>query len=331
MRFPLSLTLSLGSYIGKNKMSGNKRFPLVMMLEPLHTCNLRCSGCGRIREYSETLSKMMTVDECLRASDECGAPIVSICGGEPLIYPEIGELVKSLIAKGRHIYLCTNALKLKDSLHLFEPSDHLIFNVHLDGQEATHDAIVCRPGTFKNALEGIAAAKEKGFLVSTNSTIYSETEMSDIEGLLTTLAAFKVDCHMIAPGYDYEAVQNGEFFLKRKDIAEKFKKIDKLAEQFPLSDTPIYIDFLKGLRDMPCAPWGSPTCNPVGWRSPCYMLADTHYDTFKELMEKTDWDAYGPGNDPRCEDCMVHCGFETSIAITSGLKDMMRMAAWQLK
>lgn len=332
MRFPLSLSTSLGAYIAKNKLAGRAKFPLVLMLEPLHACNLSCAGCGRIREYSDTLDKTMTVEECIESVRESGAPVVSICGGEPLIYPQIGELVERLIDIGRHIYLCTNGLLLQRRLTEFKPSGRLIFNIHLDGLKETHDAIVGRPGAFETVLDGIFVAKEAGFIVSTNTTVYRETDMSDIETLFGKLSRLGVDTHMISPGYDYEAVRNGELFLNRRDVAEKFRDIDRLAERYTLSDTPIYLEFLKGERDLPCTAWGNPTRNPVGWRSPCYMLADRHYRTFEELMEETDWDAYGPGRDERCADCMVHCGFEPSAVLSPGrgIRDILRLAVWQM-
>jgi hopanoid biosynthesis associated radical SAM protein HpnH len=332
VRFPIGLSLSLGSYILRNRLSGNAKFPLVLMLEPLHACNLTCAGCGRIREYSRSMEATMSVQECLDSAAECGAPVVSVCGGEPLVYPAIGELIRKLIGMKRHVYLCTNGLLLKSKLDEFTPSGSLIFNVHLDGQEETHDAITGRKGTFAAAMEGIKEAKKRGFLVSTNTTVYRETDMADVEGLLTRLSEVGVDTHMISPGYDYEAVKNGELFLRREDVVEKFSEIDRLAKRFPLSDTPLYLGFLKGERDMPCTAWGNPTRNPAGWRSPCYMLADTHYPTYRELMENTDWDAFGPGKDERCHDCMVHCGFEPSVVLAprKGLRDMIRLALWQM-
>lgn len=322
----------MGAYIARNKIAGRKRFPLVLMLEPLHACNLACSGCGRIREYSSTLSSTMTVDECLESARESGAPVVSICGGEPLIYARIGELVDRLVHMGRQVYLCTNGLMLRQKLAEFYPTPHLIFNIHLDGQSDVHDAIVCRKGAFDAAVEGIIAAKDRGFLVSTNTTVYAETDMADVEGLLERMSKLRVDTHMISPAYDYEAVKNDGLFLTRRDTIVKFQGMDRIARRFSLSDTPIYIDFLTGKREMPCAAWGSPTRNPVGWRSPCYMLADKHYPTFRELMAETDWDAYGPGRDERCRDCMTHCGFEPSAVLLPGrgIRDLLRLAAWQM-
>lgn len=331
MRFPPSLSLSLGSYIFRKRLAGQSKFPLVLMLEPLHTCNLSCAGCGRIREYADSLDKSMSLAECLDAADECGAPLVSICGGEPLIYPHIGELVSGLIGQGRHVYLCTNGLALRHQLKLFTPSSRLMFNVHLDGQEATHDAIVGLKGAFASALEGIAEAKTEGFLVSTNTTIYKQTDLNDVEGLLAKLSKLHVDSHMISPGYDYESVGNEEFFLTREDIKRKFSDIDRISKRFPLSTTPIYLEFLKGQREISCSAWGNPTRNPMGWRSPCYMLADIHYPTFNQLMDETDWEGYGPGKDERCKDCMVHCGFEPTAVLgpNKSLKDLLRLAIWQ--
>lgn len=332
MRFPISMTVSLSKYIARNRLAGKRRFPLVLMLEPLHACNLSCTGCGRIREYSRSTEQMMSLDDCFDAVRQSGAPIVTVCGGEPLIYPHIGDLVNRLIEMGRHVYLCTNGVKLIERMDEFTPSSRLIFNIHLDGQEKSHDSIVNCPGVFKAAFEGIVAAKSRGFLVSTNTTVYRETDMSDIEALFGRLANIGVDSHMISPAYDYEAVRNGELFLKREDVRKKFEIIDRLAK-FPLSNTPVYLDFLLGKRDLPCAAWGNPTYNVAGWRSPCYMLADKHYSTFGELMDNTDWESYGPGKDERCNDCMVHCGFEPSAVLNpgGGISDLLRLAAWQMR
>lgn len=207
-----------------------------------------------------------------------------------------------------------------------------MLNVHLDGDSATHDAIVARKGVFDAALAGIASAKAKGFFVSTNTTVYRGTEISNIEQLFETLNRLGVDTHMLSPGYDYEVAGDGGTFLTRKEIIRKFREVDRLAGRYTLSDTPVYLEFLKGERELPCAAWGNPTRNPVGWRSPCYLLADKHCGTFRELMEGTDWDAYGPGRDPRCTNCMVHCGFEPSAVITASrrFRDVLRMFAWHL-
>jgi hopanoid biosynthesis associated radical SAM protein HpnH len=370
MRFPLSMTAGIAGYIMKNKLrprpewqrdatqksdSANpfhvmhshasdghrttphpmigKRFPLVLMLEPLHTCNLTCTGCGRIREYESTITKRLSLEQCLAAVDECGAPVVSICGGEPLIYPEIGPLTTAILERGRHIYLCTNGLLVRKRLSEFHPHHRLFVNVHLDGLEKTHDLVVERPGVFREAVEAIRAAKAAGFKVCTNTTVYKETDMREIEALFEYLEPFHLDGHMLAPGYGYSAVDDREIFLTRDDVHEKFKDIDRLASRFKLNSTPVYLDFLKGSRDLPCTAWGNPTYNIMGWKGPCYLITDAHHKTFEEFMTRTPWESYGHGNDPRCEHCMMHCGYEPSAAlgINSKLGDSLKLLNWALR
>ncbi len=369
MRFPLSMTAGMAGYIARNKLRPRpewqqdlaaksdpsnpfriihhgvdgparrphpmmrKRFPLVLMLEPLHACNLTCTGCGRIREYESTMTQKLTVEECLQAVDECGAPIVSICGGEPLLYPEIGELTAKVLARDKHIYLCTNGMFIRKRLGEFRPDQRFFFNVHLDGLEETHDIAVERKGVFREAVEGIRAAKAAGFKVSTNTTVYRETDMKEIERLFEYLAPFGVDGHMLSPAYGYSAVNDREIFMTREDVHEKFKEVDRLAKRFKLNATPVYQDFLQGKRELPCTAWGNPTYNIMGWKGPCYLITDAHYRTFEELMTKTPWENYGHGNDPRCEHCMVHCGYEPSAAlgINSRPGDSLRLLSWALR
>jgi hopanoid biosynthesis associated radical SAM protein HpnH len=369
MRFPLSMTAGMAGYILKNKMrprpewqkdlapkdngsnpfrivhqrhNGNgtkrhpmieKRFPLVLMLEPLHACNLTCTGCGRIREYETSISQRLTLEQCLKAVDECGAPIVSICGGEPLLYPEIGKLVAGTLARGRHIYLCTNAMMLPKKLHEFKADPRFFINVHLDGLEETHDLCVERKGVFKLAIEAIRAAKAAGFKVCTNTTVYRETDMNEIERLFEYLEQFDLDGHMLSPGYGYSAVNDREIFLTRDDVHEKFSHIEKIAKRFKLNSTPTYLEFLKGDRELPCTAWGNPTYNIKGWKGPCYLITDAHYVTFEELMTKTPWESYGHGNDPRCEHCMVHCGYEPSAALGINAKagDSLKLLKWAVR
>jgi len=311
----------------------NKRFPLVLMLEPLHACNLTCTGCGRIREYETTITQRLSLERCLAAVDECGAPMVSVCGGEPFLYPEIGELAAGIVARGKTCYVCTNGMFLQKRLKDFTPGERFFFNVHLDGMEKNHDLAVEREGVFREAIAGIKAAVAAGFKVVSNTTVYKETDMAAIEELFTFLGALGVVGHTISPGYGYSAVNDREIFLTRDDIREKFKDIDRLAERFPLQSTPVYLDFLKGKRELPCTAWGNPTYNVKGWKGPCYLITDAHYETFEELMTKTPWDHYGPGNDPRCEHCMMHCGFEPSAAmgINATMTDSFRMLTWMLK
>lgn len=368
MRFPLSMTLGMAVYIARNKMgprpewqqnrSGgkddanpfriihsppnghrkphpmiNKRFPLVLMLEPLHACNLTCTGCGRIREYASTITERLSVQQCLRAVEECGAPIVSIAGGEPLLHPDMARIVREILARNRHIYLCTNGMFVRQKLHQYTPDAKLFINIHLDGLEKTHDAAVGKEGVSREVIEAIKAAKAAGFKVTTNTTIYRETDMREIAELFEYLAPFRVDGHMLTPAFGYSAVDDQEIFMTRDDVHEKFKDIDELARRFPLNATPVYQDFLKGERKLPCTAWGNPTYNVRGWKSPCYLITDAHYETFEELMTKTPWESYGAGNDQRCEHCMVHCGFEPSAAlgINAKFSDNFRLLKWAMR
>jgi len=338
MRFPLSLTTDMVGYMAKKKLSGTKRFPLVLMLEPLHACNLTCTGCGRIREYSDTIKDKLTVEECLEAVDEAGAPIVSICGGEPMIYPQIGELVQGILKRRKHIYLCTNGMFIKKRLHEFRPTSRFFFNVHLDGLEATHDLAVEREGVFRSAVEGIVAAKKAGFLVCTNTTIYKETNLDEIDQLFAYLTKLRVDGFMLSPAYGYVAVHQtnptgaAEIFMTRDDIRAKFQQAENLLKKYKMMSSPIYMEFLSGKRELSCTAWGNPTRNTKGWKGPCYLITDEHHATFKDLMENTDWNSYGHGKDPRCEHCMVHCGYEPSAAlgVNSRLGDSFKMLMWQL-
>lgn len=338
MRFPLSLTLSMAGYILKNKLARKKRFPLVLMLEPLHACNLTCTGCGRIREYETTIKQKLSVEECLASVDESGAPIVSICGGEPMIYPAIGELVAKIIRKRRHVILCTNGMFTVKRLHEFKPSNRLMFNIHLDGLEETHDRAVEKPGVFRAAVEGIVAAKKAGFRVCTNTTIYQETDLAEIDRLFAYLTKLRVDTFMISPAYGYSAVQEtnptgaAEIFLTRDQITAKFKEAEKLLGKYRLGASPVYLEFLSGRRQLDCTAWGNPTRNIKGWKGPCYLITDEHHDTFEGLMNTTKWSQYGRGKDPRCEHCMAHCGYEASAALGANPKwtDPLKMLKWQL-
>ncbi len=331
MRFPLSLHLDMTRFLLRNALRGVKRFPLVLMLEPTHRCNLQCAGCGRIREYKESLGQELSLQECLGAVQECGAPVVTITGGEPLLYSSVGPLVKEVLAKKKHVYLCTNGVLLERSLHLFRPSPRFSFNVHLDGPKEVHDSIIGTPGTFQRAMEGIRAAKRQGFRVTTNTTIYKETEPEKLELLFHLLAQEKVDGLLLAPAYHYQAVEKG-IFLTRQEIIRKFREIESIARRYRVISTPLYMDFLMGRRQMRCTPWGNPTRNPAGWKSPCYLITDTHYPSFKELMENTPWERFVQGEDPRCSHCMMHCGFEPTVVRELGqsFADLWRMILWNL-
>ena len=332
MRFPWRLNYDLTKYIAKNRIKKVDKFPLVLMLEPTHLCNLACSGCGRIREYADTISAMMSLEECLRSVDECPAPVVTITGGEPLLYPHIFELIDEVLKRGRHIMFCTNGLLLEQSLERMRPHPNFTFNVHMDGMEETHDRILERKGAFKAAIEGIKAAHARGFRVCTNTTIFKDTNLVEIEMLFTKLEELGVHGLLAAPGFSYEAVEEEKMFLERLEIEKKFVQIYEMSKKHRFWSTPMYLRFLKGEKKLQCTPWGNPTRNPQGWKAPCYLITDGHYPTFKELMEKVDWDKYGVGKDSRCAQCMMHCGFEPTVVTEVGKspKDIFEMILWNL-
>ena len=374
MRFPLALTAKIAGYIVGKKLRGVDKFATVLQLEPLHTCNLTCTGCGRIREYSTSLKDVMSLEDCLGAAQECDAPMISICGGEPLIYPHIEALVAGLRDQGRIVYICTNGMfmrkKMRDWLAVewernpaalepklralveqellteaqlaeiqspkalaelpIAPSRWMYWNVHLDGLERTHDLIVEREGVFKECIAAIRMAKLLGYQVATNTTIYKETDMAEIEGLFDYLSFLDVDGHTISPGYDYDSakedmrkrlnLQPENFFLTRAATREKFRDIRAWGERYPIFGTPGYLEFLAGARELSCSAWAIPTRNVRGWKGPCYLMTDGHHASYRDLLEKTPWQNYGvepdgAPRDPRCANCMVHCGFEPTAAL----------------
>jgi MoaA/NifB/PqqE/SkfB family radical SAM enzyme len=370
MRFPLALTAKIASHIIKHKLKRIPKFAMVLQLEPLHTCNLTCTGCGRIREYSTSLKDVMRLEDCLDSAAECDAPMVSICGGEPLIYPEIEKLVCGLRNQGRITYICTNGVfmrkKMKDYLasvydesweprlkrllaealidekdlafvrkgrpskpDVIAPSEWMYWNVHVDGLEYTHDLIVEREGVFKECVAAIRMAKIIGYQVATNTTVYKETDGKELEDMFAFLSSMEVDGHTISPGYDYDAAKQDmmkrlgkrpeDFFLTREMTREKFSKIEEWGRKFTIFGTPVYQEFLAGKRELTCSAWAIPTRNIRGWKAPCYLMTDGHYDGYQEMLDKVDWSKYGVVNgqarDPRCENCMVHCGYDPSGAL----------------
>ena len=331
MRFPWRLNYDLTRYITSNRMRKIEKFPLVLMLEPTHLCNLACSGCGRIREYADTIQEMMTLEECLGSVDECPAPVVTITGGEPFLYPHIYALIEGVLKRGKHIYLCTNALLLDKALDIMKPHPNFTLNVHMDGLEETHDRILERKGTFRTAMDAIRKAKKLGFRVCTNTTIFKETDLLEIEMLFSRLQDMGVDGLLVAPGFGYEAVGE-KLFLERREIERKFEQVYEMSKKFRFYSTPMYLKFLKGEKRLECTPWGNPTRNPRGWKAPCYLITDAHYPTYREMMEKTDWSRYGVGRDERCAQCMMHCGFEPTVVseISKSWKDMVEMAIWNM-
>ncbi len=311
MGFSRQLSLSLARYLAANALRGKKRFPLVLMLEPTLRCNLACAGCGRIREYRDVLDRTLSAEECLGAVEEAGAPVVSITGGEPLLHPEIGEIVSRITAGKRFVHLCTNGLLLESSLGKFSPGPHISFVLHLDGLADSHDRAAGRKGVFDTALAAMKAASKAGFRVLVNTTIYKGTRLEEVEELFNVLAGVPVGGIMVAPAFSYQAV-DGNVFLSREEAIAAFQPVYELRRRYRFYNTPAYLDFLAGKRHLTCVPWSTPTRNPKGWKRPCYLITDGHCGSFRELMEETPWEKYGPGNDPRCRNCMLHCGFEAS-------------------
>jgi hopanoid biosynthesis associated radical SAM protein HpnH len=332
MRFPIALHSAMTRSFIKNAVERRKRFPLVLMLEPTHRCNLLCAGCDRIRLHTDEYPKDLTLAECMQAIEESGAPVITITGGEPLLYPELKPLMEKTLELKRHIYLCSNGLLMDSFLDKTEPTSSLTLNIHLDGMEETHDRIVCRPGTFKLAVEAIKKARKKGFRVSTNTSVYKNTDVKELAELFGMLKDIDITGILIAPAFSYETVED-DIFLERGEIAEKFGKMEGLFRKYPFINSPVYLDFLMGKRDMKCTPWGNPTRNPLGWKSPCYLITDTYYKTYGELMEKTDWDRYENRLDSRCTNCMVHSGFEATVVRNAFQQpcDFLRLAVWNLR
>src|SRR6476660_5706052 len=315
MGLPFLKEMRIGAYLLKQKLAGRKRYPLVLMLEPLFRCNLACFGCGKIDYPDAILNKRLSVQECLDAVDECGAPMVAIPGGEPLIHKEIGEIVKGIVARKKFVSLCTNALLLEKKLHLFEPSPYLFFSVHLDGLKAHHDKSVCREGVFDKAISAITAAKAKGFAVNVNCTIFDGHPAEDIAKFLDLTQELGVGVS-ISPGYAYERAPDQQHFLARRKTKELFRKVFALGKgkKWNLTHSGMFLDFLAGNQEFHCTPWGMPTRNIFGWQKPCYLLGEGYAKTFTELMETTDWDSYGTGRYEKCANCMAHCGYEPTAA-----------------
>lgn len=329
MAFSRQLLWSLAKYAVKNYHQGQSRFPFVLMLEPTLSCNLACAGCGRIRELKDSPRASLTVEECLSAVAEADAPIVSITGGEPLLHPEIEPIVEGILATKRGITLCTNGLLLEESLHKFHPSPYLSFVVHLDGLAETHDRLTGRKGVFDTAIAAIRAAKNRGFRVMVNTTLYKTTDSAEIVQLLELLTTIPIDGSMIAPAFGFEAV-DADLFLTRAEAITAFEPIYEMRHRVPFGNTPLYLEFLAGKRELACLPWSTPTRNPRGWRQPCYLLGDNYVPSFKILMEETNWDAYGPGKDPRCANCMVHSGHDAAAMneALSNLPNLWRVLKW---
>jgi hopanoid biosynthesis associated radical SAM protein HpnH len=305
---------TVATYVLRQKIRGRKRYPLVLMLEPLFRCNLACAGCGKIQYPAHVLKQNLSPEECFRAVDECGAPMVSIPGGEPLMHPQIAEIVEGLLARKKYIYLCTNALLLKEKIDLFTPSKYLTFSVHIDGQREHHDFSVCREGGYDLALDGMKVALSRGFRVTTNTTLFDGADPNSVRAFFDEMMDLGVEGMMLSPGYSYDKAPDQKHFLGRARTRRLFRAIlANRKTRWVFNQSPLFLEFLMGKRDYPCTAWGMPTFNLFGWQKPCYLLQDGYADTFDELMRETDWDKYGfESGNPKCSNCMVHSGYEAS-------------------
>lgn len=331
MRLPLHLATDQLKSQFNNRLRGRSRFPYVLMLEPLYTCNLACLGCSTER-HTGKLKDRLPLADCLRAVDESGAPTVSICGGEPTIYPELAELLDGIIQRRRHIYLCTNALLLDTKVFgKIDPHKRLTVNVHLDGMRETHDFVCAREGVFDKAVQMIREAKKLGYHVTTNTTVFKETEIEEIEELCAFLSEIPVDGMLISPGYQYQSVER-DIFLTRQDIQSKFQRILEISRKYRLTSTPMFLEFAAGRRDYSCSPWSTVTRTPLGWKGPCYLIGEKYYETWEEFWNGVDWEYWESRRDERCQNCAMHSGFEASVVrdLHKRPKDMVRLAAWHV-
>ncbi|WP_059411490.1 adenosyl-hopene transferase HpnH [Cupriavidus basilensis] len=320
MAIPFLQVARVGAYVVKQHLSGNKRYPLALMLEPLFRCNLACNGCGKIDYPDEILNQRLSVAECLGAVDECGAPVVSIAGGEPLLHRDMPEIVKGIIARKRFVYLCTNALLMEKKLDQYEPNPYFVWSVHLDGDQEMHDHAVSQEGVYDRAVAAIRAAKARGFRVNINCTLFNNAEPEKVAKFFDSVKDIGVDGITVSPGYAYERAPDQQHFLNRNKTKQLFRDIlqrGRNGKNWAFSQSTLFLDFLAGNQTYHCTPWGNPARTVFGWQRPCYLVGEGYVKTFKELMDTTDWDAYGTGNYEKCADCMVHSGFEaTAVADT---------------
>lgn len=331
MSVPIGQMIAVLRHVATQRLRGNRRYPLVLMLEPLFRCNLACGGCGKIQHPPEVLRSHLTPEQCFAAVDECGAPIVSIPGGEPLLHPHIEAIVKGIVARKRYLYLCTNALKLEEMLSRFTPSKYLAFSVHLDGPREEHDQAVCREGVYDRAVSAIRAARAAGFRVTTNSTLFTDADPARYHRFFDEVMALGVEGMMISPGYSYSKAPDQDHFLRRQRSESLFRRIlDGAPRRWRFNQSPVFLEFLKGNWDLDCLPWGTPTYNLFGWQRPCYLLDEGYTQTFRELMEETNWSGYGRASgNPKCADCMVHCGYEpAAVEATFGSLRGFLGTAW---
>ena len=329
MGIPLRQAARVGAYMAANKLRRRHKYPLIVEMEPLFACNLACPGCGKIQHPTEILRKRLSVEECVGAMEECGAPMVSIAGGEPLLHPQIADIVEALLERKKFVYLCTNGVLLRRRMDQFKPSPYFSWAVHVDGLRERHDIAVAREGVFDEVVEAIREAKERGFRVTTNSTFFNTDTPESVRGVLDFLNDdLGVDSLMISPGYAYEKAPDQEHFLQVTETRRLFREAfaDGRRKRWRLNHSPLFLDFLEGKVDYQCTPWGIPSYSVFGWQRPCYLMADGYAETYQELLETTDWDSYGRGRDERCASCMAHCGYEPSavIATAGSLRQSLR-------
>ena len=331
MAITMRQNLRVVTYMAAQRLKRREKFPLVLQLEPLYQCNLACAGCGKIQHTTDILRRRLSVQQCVDAVEECGAPIVSIAGGEPLVHKEIDQIVKALVARKRFVYLCTNAILMRRKLDLFEPSPYFSWSVHIDGLRERHDESVQRGGVFDRAVEAVREAKRRGFRVTTNTTFFQQDNAHSIREVLDFLNDdLQVDAMQISPGYAYEKAPDQEHFLQVERTHQLFRDAfaDGRRKHWRLNHTPLFLDFLEGKVEFECTAWGIPCYSVLGWQRPCYLMSDGYAETYKELVETTDWSKYGRGRDPRCDNCMAHCGYEpTAVAATTrSLRESLRAA-----
>jgi hopanoid biosynthesis associated radical SAM protein HpnH len=329
MRFPLHVTTGTVRHQIRNALRGRQRYPFVLMLEPLYTCNLACIGCA-VERHTGKLSDRLKLDACLQAVDVSEAPVVSICGGEPTIYPELPALVRALIERRRHIYLCTNGLLLDENVYgIIPPNKRLMINVHLDGLRETHDRVCAREGVFDKAIEMIKQGVKLGHHLMANTTIFRETDVREVEVLCQMLTDLGVEGMLVSPGYQYESVQH-DIFLTRSEIQNKFRHVLEISKKYRLTSTPMFLEFAAGLREYRCSPWSTVTYTPRGWKGPCYLIGKTYSDTWGDFWNGTDWEYWESRQDDMCQNCAMHSGFEASVVreLPKHPGDMFRMMAW---
>jgi hopanoid biosynthesis associated radical SAM protein HpnH len=328
MGIPFLQKVMVGKYVVAQHLKGRKRYPLVLMMEPLFRCNLACAGCGKIDYPDKILNQRLSLEDALQAVDECGAPVVSIAGGEPLLHKELPEIVKGILARKKFVYLCTNALLMEKKLHQYQPSPYFVWSVHLDGDKEMHDKSVCQPGVYDRAVSAIKAAKARGFRVNINCTLFNDAEPERVANFFDKLPEIGVDAVTVSPGYAYERAPDQQHFLNREKTKQLFRGILSRGDngkKWSFSQSGLFLDFLAGNQSYHCTPWGNPTRTVFGWQRPCYLLGEGYAKTFRELMEETDWDSYGTGNYEKCADCMVHSGYEATAVVDAITKPWKAM------